>query len=93
VSDVPPFDRSVPHNREAERAILGAILVQPAAFTAVAEVLFPEDLFRQAHRTLHAAMGGLATRDVPIDGVTLTAELTKTHELEARWAGRSTSPA
>ncbi|NMC13817.1 MAG: replicative DNA helicase, partial [Chloroflexi bacterium] len=45
-SDIP----GVPHSREAEEAVLGAILINPEAYYDVAPFLKPEDFYIQRHR-------------------------------------------
>ena len=45
-------ERSLPHNAEAERTVLGAILVDNQAFNSAAEVLTRDDFYRDAHRRI-----------------------------------------
>lgn len=68
-------DRLPPHNHEAEKAVLGAILIEPSVLITVNEHLKPEDFYRQAHQRLFQVMNELSERGEPIDLVTLTAEL------------------
>ena len=76
-------ERTLPHNNEAERTVLGAVLVDNAAFNSAAEVLARDDFYREAHRRIFDAMAGLAERSQPIDLVTLKDELTRGQALEA----------
>jgi replicative DNA helicase len=76
-------DRSLPHNVEAERTVLGAILVDNAAFNSAAEVLTRDDFHREAHRRIFTAMAALAEKSQPIDLVTLKDELSRASALEA----------
>jgi replicative DNA helicase len=78
-----PQDRVLPHNAEAERTVLGAVLVDNAAFNSAAEVLSRDDFYREGHRRVFEAMAALAERSQPIDLVTLKEELTRTSALEA----------
>jgi replicative DNA helicase len=78
-----PQDRVLPHNAEAERTVLGAVLVDNAAFNSAAEVLSRDDFYREAHRRVFEAMAALAERSQSIDLVTLKEELTRTSALEA----------
>jgi replicative DNA helicase len=78
-----PQDRVLPHNAEAERTVLGAVLVDNAAFNSAAEVLSRDDFYREGHRRVFEAMATLAERSQPIDLVTLKEELTRTSALEA----------
>jgi replicative DNA helicase len=60
-------ERTLPHNAEAERTVLGAILVDNAAFNSAAEVLNRDDFYREAHRRIFDAMAALSERSQPID--------------------------
>src|SRR6187402_3518983 len=75
-------DRTLPHNLEAEKCVLGAILVDNPSFNQAAEVIGSEDFFRDAHRRIFGKMIGLVERNQPIDPVTLKDELTRTGELD-----------
>ncbi len=76
-------DRALPHNDEAERTVLGAILVDNAAFNSAAEILARDDFHREAHRRIFEAMAILAEKSQPIDPVTLKDELARSASLEA----------
>ena len=78
-----PSERTLPQNAEAERTVLGAVLVDNAAFNSAAEMLTRDDFHREAHRRIFEAMGALAERSSPIDLVTLKEELARTSSLEA----------
>jgi replicative DNA helicase len=78
-----PQDRVLPHNADAERTVLGAVLVDNAAFNSAAEVLSKDDFYREAHRRVYEAMAALAERSQSIDLVTLKEELTRSSALEA----------
>jgi len=82
-SQAPPSERTLPHNLEAERTVLGAVLVDNQAFNSAAELLTREDFHRDAHRRIFEAMAVLAERSQPIDLVTLKAELVRESALEA----------
>ena len=78
-----PKDKSLPHNADAERTVLGAVLVDNAAFNSAAEILTRDDFYREAHRRIFDAMAALAERSQPIDLVTLKDELVRASALEA----------
>jgi replicative DNA helicase len=82
-TDAPARERTLPNNLEAERTVLGAILVDNAAFNSAAEILSRDDFYRDAHRRIFEAMAVLAERSQPIDLVTLKDELTRQSALEA----------
>ncbi len=69
------FDRVPPQNLEAEQAVLGSMLLDRSAVERAAEILKPEDFYRDAHRHIFDAILTLAARDEPVDAITLTEEL------------------
>ena len=73
---------SLPHNLEAEKCVLGAILINNQAFNQAAEVIDAEDFFRDAHRRIFEKMVGLTDRSQPVDLITLKDELVKSGDLE-----------
>ena len=83
MAEAPAAERTLPHNLEAERSVLGAILLHNDAFDTAAEVIDSGDFFRDAHRRIFDKMVKLAERGDAIDLVTLKEELTRSSELEA----------
>ena len=75
-------DRTLPHNLDAERSVLGAILIDNDAFNVAAAVVDPTSFFRDAHRRIFERMIDLAERSSPIDLVTLKEELERAGELD-----------
>src|SRR5580693_7408782 len=75
-------DRTLPHNLEAERSVLGAILLHNDAFNLAAEVVDSHDFFRDAHRRIFDKMVKLVERGDAVDLVTLKDELGKSGELD-----------
>src|SRR5690349_19221593 len=73
----------MPEAVEAERAILGAILLDNHAYNDAAEHLKPEDFSLDAHRRLYSRMMDLAENSRPIDLITLVDELERKKELQA----------
>jgi replicative DNA helicase len=79
--DVP--SRIPPHNLDAERAVLGAVLLEGReALPRVVEVLRPSDFYTEAHRVLYQAMLTLFDRGAPVDSLTLSEELRRTDQLQ-----------
>jgi replicative DNA helicase len=74
--------RTLPHNLEAERSVLGAILLHNDAFNLAAEVIDSQDFFRDAHRRIFDKMVKLVERGDAIDLVTLKEELGRAGELD-----------
>ncbi len=77
-----PADRSLPHNLEAERCVLGAVLIHNDAFNQAAELIDADDFFRDAHRRVFDKMVDLNERSEVIDLVTLKNELERSGDLE-----------
>ncbi len=73
--------KSIPANIEAERAVLGSLLIDPDAIVKVANFLRAEDFYRQRHGALYTAMLALNERREPLDMVTLQDELERREEL------------
>ena len=67
MADVLASDRTLPHNLEAERSVLGAILLHNDAFNLAAEVIDAGDFFRDAHRRIFDKMVKLSERGDAID--------------------------
>src|SRR5690348_9485136 len=77
------LESTLPASVDAERSILGAILLDNFAYNQAAEHLRPDDLALDAHRRIYAGMVDLAETSRPIDTVTLTEELARRREVEA----------
>ena len=75
-------ERTLPHNLEAEKSVLGAILIHNDAFNHAAELIDSRDFFRDAHRRIFEKMVALSERNDAIDLVTLKEELQRSGELE-----------
>jgi len=75
-------ERTLPHNLEAEKSVLGAILIHNEAFNHAAELIDSRDFFRDAHRRIFDKMVALSERNDAIDFVTLKEELGRAGELE-----------
>jgi replicative DNA helicase len=75
-------ERTLPHNLDAERSVLGAILLRNDAINAAVEVLQPEDFYRDAHQLLLEHMIQLSERGAAIDLVTLAESLSRADALE-----------
>ena len=80
--DVAAPERILPHNLEAEKSVLGAILIHNEAFNHAAELLESRDFFRDAHRRIFEKMVTLSERNDAIDFVTLKEELSRAGELD-----------
>jgi replicative DNA helicase len=76
------LDKPLPQNPEAERSVLGSILINNHSFYRVLGTIDTEDFFKDAHRTIFAAMRLLAEDSREIDLLTLKEALAKKGELE-----------
>ena len=75
--------RIPPHNLDAERAVLGAILLEGReTLPRVIELLKPSDFYTEAHRLTYQGMLALFNRSEPVDVLTLTEELRRGDQLE-----------
>jgi replicative DNA helicase len=75
-------DRTLPHNLEAERSLLGAILIRNEAINQAVPLVAGGDFFRDAHRIVYETMIQLSERGQAIDLVTLKDELARNGRLE-----------
>ncbi len=76
------MERLPPQNVEAEAAVLGSVLIDPQAMTSVAELLRPDDFYRDSHRIIYQAALELYAQQEPADYVLLTDALEKRGQLE-----------
>ncbi len=75
--------RIPPHNLDAERAVLGAVLLEGReALPRVIEALRPSDFYTEAHRAIYETMLRLFDRGEPVDLITLQEELRRADQLD-----------
>jgi replicative DNA helicase len=74
---------TLPANVEAERSILGAILLDNRAYNEAAEHLHADDFSLDAHRRIYSRMIDLMESSRPVDIITLTEQLSRAKEVEA----------
>src|SRR5580658_7632540 len=77
------IERPLPHNLDAERSILGAILLDNYALNAAVEKLRADDFFLPQHRQIFERMIQLGEKQQAIDTVTLMEDLTRSGNLES----------
>ena len=75
--------QTLPASVEAERSILGAILLDNLAYNEAAEHLRPEDFSLDSHRRIYTRITELMESSRPVDFITLIEELRRSKELEA----------
>jgi replicative DNA helicase len=74
---------SLPANVEAERSILGAILLDNFSYNQAAEHLRADDFSLDSHRRIYSRMIDLAESSRPIDMITLIEELDRNKDLQS----------
>jgi len=74
--------KTPPHNIEAEKAVLGGILVSNEKLNVVLSIIVPEDFYKDAHRRILEKIIRLVDTGRPVDLLALTEELQKSRELE-----------
>jgi replicative DNA helicase len=75
-------ERTLPHNLEAERSVLGAVILRNEAMNEAVEVIDSDDFYRDAHRRIFDKMIALSERNDAIDLITLKEELNRAGELD-----------
>ncbi|MBM3728201.1 MAG: replicative DNA helicase [Acidobacteria bacterium] len=77
------FDRGLPANLDAERYVLGSILLDPSAYISVAGAVSTEDFSLEANRRIFTRMGEIYERGEKIDRITVANELMRQGQLES----------
>ncbi|HPP54928.1 MAG TPA: DnaB-like helicase N-terminal domain-containing protein, partial [Thermoguttaceae bacterium] len=77
------LDRLPPHHLEAERGVLGSILLDPQMCDEVIPILRVEDFYSEAHRRLYRTLLEMRDNGQQIDVMLLTDRLRKNGDLEA----------
>ena len=93
-TSAPVFDKNVrdrevasvkvpPHSLEAERSLLGSLLLDNNSFDDVAVIVIEDDFYLPSHREIYKAISELYNKDKPCDILTITDHLTSLTRLEA----------
>jgi replicative DNA helicase len=72
-----------PQNIEAERSLLGSLMLDKNAIIKVADFLEPRDFYKETHREIYTAMQELFSRGEPVDILSVSARLQEKEKLEA----------
>ncbi len=75
-------ERMVPQNIEAEKSVLGSILIDPSTYDLVSDILKPDDFYRSSHRTIYQAILSIVVQGMQPDSITLCDELERIGKLE-----------
>ena len=70
-------ERTLPHNLDAEKAVIGSMFLSKYALETITEELSKEDFYLDAHQKVFEVVKYLADTGTPIDITTVTAELDK----------------
>ncbi|UOE46091.1 replicative DNA helicase [Agromyces larvae] len=81
-ADAPAGQRTPPFDEQAERSVLGSMLLSRRALVEVLALVSAEDFWVPRHELVFAAAAALADRGDPVDLVTVSDELTRTGQLE-----------
>jgi replicative DNA helicase len=76
-----PAAPSIPHNREAEEAVVGAVFINPEVYYDVAQFLNADDFYIHRHRWIWDAFTSLHEQRIPIDLLTVSDELDRRGQL------------
>ena len=75
-------ERLLPHNTEAEEALIGSLLIDGECIARIAPMLRPGDFYRERNQLCYDAAMALSHRNQAIDQTTLAGELARTEKLE-----------
>ncbi|MFZ5878454.1 MAG: replicative DNA helicase [Chloroflexota bacterium] len=76
-----PAAPSIPHSREAEEAVVGAVLINPEVYYDVAQFLIAEDFYIHRHKWIWEAFTRLHEQRIPVDLLTVSEELDRVNQL------------
>ncbi len=71
-----------PQALDLEEAVLGALMIEKDALSAVVDILKPESFYKDAHQKIYGAILTLFANSEPIDMLTVTQQLRKSGEIE-----------
>lgn len=71
-----------PQAKELEEAVLGALMLEKDAYSLVSDILKPESFYDSIHQIIYTSIVSLASRQAPIDMLTVVEQLKKDGQLE-----------
>ncbi len=77
------LEKGLPHNLEAERSVLGAIMLDNGLLNQAIEFLKADDFYLGSHRSVFQHMLNLSEKSKAVDFITLTDELRRASQLES----------
>ena len=75
------MEKLLPQNIEAEAGVLGSIIIDPEAIVQIADFLYAEDFYRDAHRTIYEVILRFYEQHQPADFITICDELERVNKL------------
>lgn len=76
------YERIPPHNDDAEKSVLGSIILDKDALYEVLEILKAEDFYNDMHKEIYNTIVELYRKNEPVDTLTVSEELKKRRSLE-----------
>jgi len=76
------YGKLPPQAPELEEAVLGALMLEKDAYSIVCDYLKPESFYKDAHQIIYSAIINLASKQDPVDMITVTEQLRKEGQLE-----------
>ncbi|MFA7653748.1 MAG: replicative DNA helicase [Candidatus Magasanikbacteria bacterium] len=80
--DITDIEKIPPQNIEAEMSLLGSVLIDKDAMLKIADIVEPEDFYKDSHRRIFETIAELYTKNEPVDLLTLSNRLTEKNILE-----------
>jgi replicative DNA helicase len=74
--------KTPPNSPDAEKAVLGGILINNKNYNVVLSIIAPEDFYKEAHRKIIARIGSLVDRGLPVELLALSEDLRRQGELD-----------
>ncbi len=74
--------RVPPHSLDAEKAVLGSVMLRKDALYDINDIITPESFYSEKHKLIYNIMLALATKNDPIDIVSIKTKLEEQHMLE-----------
>lgn len=82
MKELSPLSKRLPHNIDAEKAVIGSVLLQPHLINLCSEILHPDDFYLVAHKIIYRALLTFFEKDQLIDIIVLTDLLEKSGNLQ-----------
>lgn len=75
--------RILPQSIDAEKAIIGSIMIRPSGVYEISDVISPEMFYAEKHKIIYREMMGLSLKNEPIDLVTVSEQLSQKNLLDS----------